>query len=72
MHQPPLSLQEIFLVLISVSRYINPNATVRAGRIMSVTPPGIEPSIFELVAQCLNQLHHVPQQDTDYGESHSK
>jgi len=33
---------------------INPNATVRARRIMSVTPPGTEPSIFELVAQCLN------------------
>jgi len=63
--------QEIFLVLISVSRYINPNATVHARR-MSVTPPGIEPSIFELVAQCLNQMQHVPQQDIGYGESHSK
>jgi hypothetical protein len=59
MHRPSLSLQETFLALISVSRYISPNATACTRRIMSVTPPGTEPSIFELVAQCLNQLHHV-------------
>jgi len=35
-----------------------------AGRIMSITPPGIETATFQFIAQCLNQRHHrVPHHD---------
>ena len=40
--------QEIFPVFISVRECLDPTAIVR--------PEGIEPVIFRLVAQCLNQL----------------
>ena len=58
-----LYLQDIYLVLISATSWVDLSVTVRleglCQRKIPITPLGIEPAAFLIVAQCTNQLRQL-------------
>ena len=57
-HRPPLPHKELFLVLLSVSDWVDRRVKGLCQWKMSMATSRIEPATFRLVAQCLNQLRH--------------
>ena len=63
------TLQEIFLVFISVRGQVNP--TPQRGwkdyfnEKIKMIPSGVEPATFRFVAQCLNQMRYRVTKQTD-------
>jgi hypothetical protein len=53
--------QKIFVVLISLSRRLDPMVKMGPEGLSQSKIPGIEPATFPLEGHYLNQLHHINQ-----------